>query len=99
VFDSLPCTNAWPRSFAGEERSSCVIVAPVTPPLVTIEDAALELRLAIWVIDDWRGTPTNRALTEHDRLTWYSLHELPPLSLADERYRDLLREALTARTR
>jgi 8-oxo-dGTP diphosphatase len=70
------------------------IVVPAEPPAATIDDPALDLHLSIWVIDDWRGEPTNLAQDEHDRVAWFAPDEFAALDLADDRYRSLLRRAL-----
>ena len=32
------------------------------------------------MVRDWRGTPTNAAIEEHDDIGWFGLEELPPLA-------------------
>jgi len=53
-------------------------------------DGAGELRLSIWAVRRWAGTPVNRSLEEHDELRWFSGDELTELSLAHSAYQDLL---------
>jgi 8-oxo-dGTP diphosphatase len=60
----------------------------------TVDDA-LDLRLHIWVIDEWRGDPANRAPDEHDAVGWFQTNELASLRLADERYQPLLRQTMS----
>lgn len=49
-----------------------------------------ELRLSVWSVRRWAGTPVNRSLEEHDELRWFSGDELTELSLAHSAYQDLL---------
>jgi 8-oxo-dGTP diphosphatase len=79
------------------EELGIEIAPPSSIPHTTMEDAENELRLHVWVIDEWRGEPENRAPDEHDDLGWFRGDEIATLHLADERYRPLLGEALMRR--
>ena len=57
---------------------------------LTAGDGAAELRLSIWSVSDWLGTPANRCFEEHDRLGWFRVDDLAGLALAHDPYRDLL---------
>ena len=59
-----------------------------------MEDDALGVRPHVWMIE-WRGVPENRAPDEHDAIGWFRSDELRALPLADERYRALLRQAMS----
>ena len=78
------------------EELGIKVADPPASPFVTMDDAALDLRLRVWVIDAWHGRVTNCALDEHDQLGWFRIDEIADLRLADERYRPLLRD-VTAR--
>lgn len=39
-----------------------------------------------FLVTDWRGTPVNATPEEHDALEWFSLSDLPELTLADPSY-------------
>lgn len=43
-----------------------------------------------FLVTDWRGEPINAAPEEHDALAWFTLEELPELTLADASYLALL---------
>lgn len=71
------------------------IVAQVSgEPLVVVEREEPALSMEIWLVDLWGGTPTNRAVEEHDRIGWFTLDEIAELDVADEAYRELLTRAL-----
>jgi hypothetical protein len=44
------------------------------------------------------GTPTNRAVDEHDRIAWFAPEELTSLALVDESYRPLLARAVESQS-
>jgi 8-oxo-dGTP pyrophosphatase MutT (NUDIX family) len=71
------------------------IAVPDTAPHVTMEDDALGVRLQVWLIDQWDGALANHAPDEHDAVGWFHGNELGALPLADERYRELLRNAMS----
>ena len=35
------------------------------------------VRLSAWLVDEWRGEPTNVAVDEHDNIGWFRPDELP----------------------
>jgi mutator protein MutT len=71
------------------------IVAHVSgEALMVVESQEHMLSMEIWRIDRWDGTPTNRAVEEHDRIEWFRAIEIEALDLADEAYRGLLSSAL-----
>lgn len=49
------------------------------PPVVQLGE---DLELHTFVVDAWRGTPTNLAPEEHDDLAWVDPGELNSLRLA-----------------
>ncbi len=51
-------------------------------------------RMAVWVIDEWEGEPTNRELAEHDAIAWMRFHETATLKLAHPGLATLLKDAL-----
>lgn len=63
------------------------------PPTFHLNDD--DVRLSIWVIDDWVGTPSNLAPDEHDRIAWFSVEDSRTLSLAHLRYVEFIEQALT----
>jgi 8-oxo-dGTP pyrophosphatase MutT (NUDIX family) len=71
------------------------IAVPDTAPHVTMQDDALGVRLQVWTIDHWDGPLANHAPDEHDAVGWFRSNELGALPLADERYRELLRNAMS----
>ncbi|WP_208104104.1 NUDIX domain-containing protein [Modestobacter roseus] len=56
-------------------------------PLARVEDPAADLRLGLWVVRDWVGTPVNACPDEHDEIRWVGAGELPHLALAHPQYR------------
>jgi len=40
------------------------------------------VRVGVWQVGDWVGSPTNRAPDEHDGIAWVGLSELGRLALA-----------------
>jgi hypothetical protein len=63
--------------------------AVTTLPLAA-GDRAGELRLSVWSVRQWLGTPVNRRLEEHDQLRWFSGDELEELTLAHGNYQHVL---------
>ena len=53
-----------------------------------------EVTLSVFLVTRWLGEPANRALPEHDAVSWFAAGDLDELDLADDRYRPLLRDAL-----
>ncbi|MDG4800277.1 NUDIX domain-containing protein [Micromonospora sp. WMMD980] len=39
------------------------------------------VRLCVWHVGDWVGSPTNRAPDEHDDMAWVGIHEIGGLPL------------------
>lgn len=66
----------------------------VTELRLTSSDGAEQLRLGIWQVRRWRGTPVNRCPEEHDELRWFPTDEL--LTLAHGSYGQLLRALITS---
>ncbi len=71
-------------------------IAALSSTPQTVYAAGDELRLHVWVIDEWRGEPENRAPEEHDDVRWFQGDEIAGLQLADERYRPLFEQVLRA---
>ena len=68
-----------------------VDVGTVTgPPAMSLDDAAADLRLDVWVVTVWRGDVRNLEPAEHDRIGWFTVGHLEGLALADDRYRPFL---------
>ncbi|WP_089158133.1 NUDIX domain-containing protein [Micromonospora sp. NBS 11-29] len=42
------------------------------------------VRVSVWQVGDWVGSPTNRAPDEHDDIAWVGLGELGGLALAHD---------------
>jgi hypothetical protein len=38
------------------------------------------VRLSVWVVGNWQGTPRNAAPEEHDDIRWFRPEEVPPLA-------------------
>jgi 8-oxo-dGTP pyrophosphatase MutT (NUDIX family) len=53
------------------------------------------VHLQIWLIDEWKGTPTNVAPDEHDAITWFAKDELADLHLAHDGHRAMFLDALS----
>ena len=62
----------------------------VTTLTLTAGDGVGELRLSIWLVRQWLGTPVNRCLEEHDQLGWFGADDLAELTLAHDDYQHLL---------
>lgn len=52
------------------------------------------LQLSVHLVTAWRGEPVNAAPDEHDALGWFTAGELDGVSVADDRYRPLLDDAI-----
>jgi 8-oxo-dGTP diphosphatase len=74
-----------------EEEVGVVIARPTDPPIVTVEEG--ELRLRIWVVREWSGEPENLQPDEHDEIAWFGLADVRELRLADAHYIDVLEHA------
>jgi mutator protein MutT len=75
-----------------EELGVTAVVAG--EPFAVVQSAEHALHMDVWLVDTWRGTPTNRAPEEHDRIAWFVHEELHRLTLADESYRPVLAKAI-----
>lgn len=69
------------------------IQVPVSPPLARIQTEGLDL--AIYLVKLWDGLVKNVDTQEHDRLGWFSQHELRGLQLAHPAYLGLLSRLLS----
>jgi 8-oxo-dGTP diphosphatase len=56
-----------------------------------------DFRMTAWVVKSWSGSPVNRAVDEHDAMSWVKATDLEGLSLAHPSYAELLRDVLSAR--
>jgi 8-oxo-dGTP diphosphatase len=56
-----------------------------------------DFRLTVWVVKSWSGSPVNRAVDEHDAISWVKATDLEGLSLAHPLYAELLRDVLSGR--
>lgn len=54
-----------------------------------------DFRMGIWLIDDWKGEPSNEDQREHDRLAWVDVDRARGLHLADPRLMTLIESALS----
>jgi 8-oxo-dGTP diphosphatase len=77
-----------------EEELGVTIAPPVEPPLATVENG--DLRLRIWLVREWSGDPRNAQPDEHDDIRWFTLAEARQLDLADSKYVGLLEQASLA---
>lgn len=59
--------------------------------VVRVNDA---LEMAVYLIDRWRGEPSNVATDEHDAVRWIRLDELREIDLAHTSYADLFRSVV-----
>lgn len=75
-----------------EEELAITVDIPAGPPWATLTEGDLELHM--FLIDHWRGEPTNSAPDEHDEIRWSRVEDLTDLDLADNSYRELIRRAL-----
>lgn len=68
-----------------------VDVRTVDPqPVTRIDDPVADMRLSIWAVRSWTGTPGNRCAEEHDELRWVTRQEIAGQALAHPRYAGLL---------
>lgn len=74
-----------------------IAVEIVTIRSLKIELADPNLKPHAFLVTDWRGTPVNAAPEEHDALEWFSLSELPGLTLAHPSYPQWLARLLQQR--
>lgn len=76
----------------GEELGIVPELSEETPWLTLTDD---DLRLHIYLVDDWTGEPRNLAPEEHDEIRWTRSAEMGDLTLADSSYPEMLKRALT----
>jgi 8-oxo-dGTP diphosphatase len=69
------------------------IASPAGGPIRVLETT--DARIEIWRIVSWDGVITNAAPEEHDAIGWFTAGEAAALDLADARYPELIRGALT----
>ena len=55
---------------------------------------AVGVELHVFLVDRWRGEPTNAAPDEHDEIRWVAASDLPTLQLAHDSYEAMLRRAI-----
>jgi 8-oxo-dGTP diphosphatase len=79
-----------------QEELGISVVAPADPPVWEIRTETVDMQ--IWLIEAWRGSPTNVAPDEHDAIAWFETDELGGLRLAHDSYLELFTEALSRRT-
>ncbi len=89
IEDGEPPADALRRELA-EELGVAAVVAGA--PAATFRGATF--RMAVWVVDDWEGEPTNQEPAEHDAIAWLRVQELATLKLAHAGLATLLRHAL-----
>ena len=53
-----------------------------------------DFRMDVWVLDRWRGEPTNQDPDEHDAMAWVMAQDMDALRLADPRLPQLVQAAL-----
>ena len=53
-----------------------------------------DVRMDVWIIEQWEGEPTNANPDEHDALAWLTGSEMAGLKLADPRLPVLFTAAL-----
>jgi 8-oxo-dGTP diphosphatase len=70
---------------------------PLGPPLTTVVTSDAEI--AIWLIEDWSGVPTNAAPAEHEAVGWFDLDKLDALDLAHPNYVPIVNEAIAIHRR
>jgi 8-oxo-dGTP diphosphatase len=58
-----------------------------------------DFRLAVFMVKSWSGSLVNRAVGEHDAISWAKASDLDGLSLAHPLYAELLRDVLSGRPR
>lgn len=76
-----------------EELGIVARPSQTTPWMVLTDD---NLRLHVFLVDEWTGEPANVARDEHDEIRWVSQHEVGGLTLADDSYVRLFDRALAS---
>jgi 8-oxo-dGTP diphosphatase len=75
-----------------QEELGIVIPEPTDPAFAHLREADFDCR--IWVVREWIGSP--RVMSdEHDDMGWWPPGAISDLSLASERYRPLLKRAVS----
>jgi 8-oxo-dGTP diphosphatase len=74
------------------EQLGIRVEPPQSEPFAHVQGT--DLRVDIWLIDEWVGEPSNLAPNEHDALAWVNTEETLGFQLADPRLRGLIEEAL-----
>lgn len=82
------------RALRRELREELGIEARLEAPWRHLVDDGLGSELSVWRIEHWRGTISNLAHDEHDRLHWFAPAELGRLALAHPTYPQLLSDAI-----
>jgi 8-oxo-dGTP diphosphatase len=75
------------------EELGIQISQPAEPVFARIQRPDFDCR--IWVVTEWSGTP-HIASDEHDEIDWWSPSDIGDLSLPDECYRPLIKQAVSA---
>ena len=52
----------------------------------------------VYLVTQWTGLPTNRQLSEHSEIRWFTLDEALSLNTAHPEYADLFRQAVESDT-
>ena len=63
-------------------------------PVLRVVDAAENLVLTAWVVDEWSGEVQNMQPEEHDEIQWLSSAEIEGVPLAHPSYLPLIRALL-----
>jgi 8-oxo-dGTP diphosphatase len=73
-----------------------IYLETISPSPPTEESDLLKLHL--YLVTDWTGTPTNRQLEEHSTIGWFSLAQATQLHLAHPTYPTLFARYLPSAT-
>ena len=76
------------------EELGIVVDLPMTGVAARLAEPRSGLDLHLWTVRTWLGTPTNHCPAEHERIDWFAADDVDGLTLADDRYRSLIRAAL-----
>ncbi|HEX6499945.1 MAG TPA: NUDIX domain-containing protein [Micromonosporaceae bacterium] len=68
-------------------QSECVALRGIDLPDASGDGA---VRLTVWRVPRWAGTPVNLCPEEHDELGWFRAADLDDLALAHPSYRPML---------
>lgn len=85
------------RALARElmEEIGVAVEEAVLEQVVRLEVPTGDVHLALFRVSRWNGQPFNACPAEHDRIGWFSLHDLQHLDLAHPGYLEILRPLLT----